>query len=64
LVSEVGVIDDNLAVAAQKALTLDREKCRSFATQYSWENSARQFVNNIVAANTQTVRTHGIACQA
>lgn len=52
---EVGVMDEDLATAAQKALTLDREKCRAFATQYSWENSTQQFITNVVAANAQTI---------
>jgi glycosyltransferase involved in cell wall biosynthesis len=64
LTGDIGIMDNDLAAAAQKALMLDREKCRSFATQYSWENSARQFVNNIVTANAQTVRAHGIAYSA
>jgi len=42
----VGVLDENLRSACLKALELRREACRKFALDYSWENSARQFVNH------------------
>ena len=29
-----------------QALTLSREACRAFALNYSWENSARQFLGH------------------
>lgn len=49
--SGVGVLDDDLRVAALAALSIPREKCRAFALARSWEASARQFLDNIVTAN-------------
>jgi len=46
-----GVIDADLRAAALKALTLDREAARAHALNYSWENSAREFVENVLAAH-------------
>ena len=42
----VGVLDEDLRAACLCALDLPREPCRQFALTYSWENSARQFVNH------------------
>jgi glycosyltransferase involved in cell wall biosynthesis len=46
-----GVLDADLQAAALKALTLDREAARAHALNYSWENSAREFVENVLAAH-------------
>jgi glycosyltransferase involved in cell wall biosynthesis len=46
-----GVLDADLQAAAMKALTLDREAARAHALNYSWENSAREFVENVLAAH-------------
>ncbi|HWV40891.1 glycosyltransferase family 1 protein [Pseudorhodoplanes sp.] len=43
----VGVLDDDLRMACLAALTLSRKACRNFALQYSWENSARQFIGHL-----------------
>jgi glycosyltransferase involved in cell wall biosynthesis len=43
----VGVLDENLRAACLAALKLSREACRNFALQYSWENSARQFIGHL-----------------
>lgn len=43
----VGCLDDDLATAVRKALTLAPEACRGYAQQFSWENSARQFLANL-----------------
>ena len=50
----VGVLDENLRNACLQALHLPRDDCRKFALHYSWENSARQFVDHArkVADNT------------
>jgi len=65
----VGVLHDDLAAACMGALSLSREACRAFALDYSWENSARQFIIHArkaaagntgapeLAASTETV--HG-----
>jgi len=48
---DAGVVDTDLQAAALKALTLDREAARAHALNYSWENSAREFVDNVLAAH-------------
>jgi glycosyltransferase involved in cell wall biosynthesis len=55
----VGVLDDDLRGACLRALELSREACRQFALDYSWENSARQFVSHArkVANDTFDVET-------
>src|SRR6202034_1146851 len=42
----IGVLDEDLRGACLQALELSREACRQFALNYSWENSARQFVSH------------------
>ena len=42
----VGVLREDLRAACIEALTLSREACRAFALNYSWENSARQFIGH------------------
>jgi glycosyltransferase involved in cell wall biosynthesis len=43
----VGVLDTDLRSACIGALGLSREACRNFALSYSWENSTRQFIDNL-----------------
>ena len=43
----IGVLDEDLRTACLGALALSREACRAFALNYSWENSARQFVGHL-----------------
>jgi glycosyltransferase involved in cell wall biosynthesis len=42
----VGALDENLAAACSRALTISRDACRAFALTQSWENSARQFMSH------------------
>jgi len=42
----IGVLHEDLRAACMEALTLSREACRAFALNYSWENSARQFLGH------------------
>jgi glycosyltransferase involved in cell wall biosynthesis len=42
----VGVLNEDLAAACMEALWISREACRQFALAYSWENSARQFIDH------------------
>jgi glycosyltransferase involved in cell wall biosynthesis len=42
----VGILNEDLRSACLQALDLPREACREFALHYSWENSARQFVDH------------------
>ena len=46
-----GVLSDDLRDAAMRALALDREAARTHALTYSWENSARQFIENVMVAH-------------
>jgi glycosyltransferase involved in cell wall biosynthesis len=51
----VGVLHEDLAVACMGALSLSRDACRAFALNYSWENSARQFIGHarkVASGNT------------
>jgi glycosyltransferase involved in cell wall biosynthesis len=49
--SGVGVLDHDLRTAALAALRIPRDGCRAFAVARSWEASAHQFLENVVAAN-------------
>lgn len=42
-----GSLNDDLAVAIQTALQLDRSTVRTAALHYNWENAARMFITNI-----------------
>ena len=46
-----GVLNDDLRAAALGALALDPVAARAHALRYSWENSARQFIENVLAAH-------------
>src|SRR5271169_6713103 len=43
----IGVLDEDLGRACLEALQLSRDACRKFALDYSWENSARQFLGHV-----------------
>ena len=43
----VGVLNDDLRVAALEALKISRQACRALALERSWENSARQFIGHV-----------------
>ena len=47
----IGALDEDLRAACLRALTMSREGCRNFALERSWENSARQFIGNLVPCN-------------
>ena len=49
--SRAGALDTDLRAAALKALTLESAAARAHALRYSWENSARQFFENVLAAH-------------
>jgi glycosyltransferase involved in cell wall biosynthesis len=46
-----GLLNDDLRAAALGALDLDPVAARAHALRYSWENSARQFIENVLAAH-------------
>jgi glycosyltransferase involved in cell wall biosynthesis len=45
--SPVGILDDDLEQACQRALALPRAACRAHALQFSWEASAAQFLSHV-----------------
>lgn len=45
--TDVGVLDEDLAAAALKALEIDPVLCRRHAEDYSWERSVDQFFSNL-----------------
>ena len=48
---DIGVLSFDLKAALLEALKLGREAARAHALRYSWENSARQFIDNVLAAH-------------
>jgi glycosyltransferase involved in cell wall biosynthesis len=52
----VGVLSEDLRAACLGALKVSRQACREFALQYSWENSARQFIGHVRKVATADVR--------
>lgn len=50
--SGAGVLDMDLRAACLAALDIPREKARAHALTFTWANSARQFLDNILAAKT------------
>jgi len=44
---EIGSLNDNLEIAIKEALKTDPKKARAFAENYSWKNTALQFVEHI-----------------
>lgn len=49
--SRTGVLDNNLGRAAAAALSIPRDRCRKYALQFTWRQSARQFFGNALRAN-------------
>ena len=45
--SGAGCLDDDLRVAADRALSIPAETCRAHALRFSWDESVRQFVDNL-----------------
>lgn len=48
---ESGVLDNDLRTAALKALDLSPEAARDHALNFSWENAAQQFLDNVLIAH-------------
>jgi glycosyltransferase involved in cell wall biosynthesis len=51
-----GALDQDLALAALRALRIDPRACRERALNSSWEACTREFEGNLVAAQPHTVR--------
>ncbi len=45
--SDVGVLDEDLKTAIEKALTIDPALCRAYALDRSWQTVANQFLSNV-----------------
>jgi glycosyltransferase involved in cell wall biosynthesis len=48
LTRETGAMDEDLTRAIGMALTRDRNACAAYARNFTWENSARQFINALI----------------
>ncbi len=48
--SGVGVLDEDLAEAARRALEISPEKCREHASHFSWQAQTQKFLENLVPA--------------
>jgi glycosyltransferase involved in cell wall biosynthesis len=46
-----GALGSDLQAMAVQALELDRKAARAHALRYSWENSAREFIDNVLEAH-------------
>lgn len=46
--SGAGQLDDDLAAAIKRAIGIDPDLCRARALAHSWDESATQFINNLV----------------
>jgi glycosyltransferase involved in cell wall biosynthesis len=58
----IGVLHEDLRIACLEALKLSRQDCRAFALNYSWENSARQFIGHarkVAAGNSGAAELAG-----
>ena len=45
--ASVGILDENLASAALRALQVPPADCRAYAQRYTWQASAKQFLGNL-----------------
>ena len=52
----IGALNEDLRVACLAALNVSRGACRDFALGYSWENSARQFLEHMNKVANQDSR--------
>jgi glycosyltransferase involved in cell wall biosynthesis len=50
--SGAGVLETDLRAACLAALDIPREKARAHALTYTWANSARQFLDNVILAKS------------
>jgi glycosyltransferase involved in cell wall biosynthesis len=62
----IGVLSEDLRAACLAALDLKRDACRAFALNYSWENSARQFIGHLqkLTAGRQACSTASVTVTA
>ncbi|AKS42107.1 glycosyltransferase family 4 protein [Wenzhouxiangella marina] len=51
-----GALDENLAAAYYRALSVDRTACVEFAEQFSWERSTRRFLRSLSPIDGEQTR--------
>ncbi len=54
--SDAGVLDEDLGFACRQALAVPRERARAFSLNYTWAESARQFLENVLSARAGASR--------
>lgn len=54
--SGAGVLNEDLGIACHQALAVPRERARAFSLNYTWAESARQFMDNVVNARADASR--------
>jgi glycosyltransferase involved in cell wall biosynthesis len=50
--SGCGCLDADLRRAALRALDISRDKCRAYALTFTWQDSVRQFLDNITRSRS------------
>ena len=53
--SDAGVLHEDLGIACRQALTVSRERARAFSLNYTWSESARQFIDNVLNVRADVV---------
>ncbi|MBI1776625.1 MAG: glycosyltransferase family 1 protein [Proteobacteria bacterium] len=51
--SGAGALDEDLAAAVTRALSIPAEICRARALQFTWEAASRQFLGNLISARPE-----------
>lgn len=59
--SGCGVLDNDLRAAALAALEIPRDRCRVHALRHTWQESARQFLDNLAIAQGPAATTLRVA---
>ncbi len=54
--SDAGVLHQDLGLACRQALAVPRETARAFSLNYTWAESARQFLDNVTSARASSAR--------
>lgn len=62
--SGCGVLSEDLRAAALEALSIPSQRCVAYASRFSWEVSAAQFMSAIDASRLEWVGTQGAGRQA
>lgn len=59
-----GVLDENLGVAVERALGLNRDDCRRYAQRFTWQRATEQFIANLETRRTPVPARAGAAATA